>query len=453
MYHFFSINKLKNKYLIFLLFMFFFFLSYAQVKESNSIIIKKNSLKKITDSNKRASVFLTLSEVYFKQEVFDSCLVYAQKAIKLSDNDKSTAFANIYIGKSNIAIRNYKVGKNALEKALPYLEKTNNEKLPEIYSRIGNVYVSLNMLDEAIVKLNAAEKIAKESDKINIYIDFARFYFATREYEKIIEYLNKVTSLSLRNGNKTGLAGAYFYFALPNTERGEFEKSISYYLLAEDLYRELKSNINVANIQNNIAENYAALDSIDKAKHYYNEALMISKTNNFSKLTSIISSNMAKQNILQGVNISQSIEELTSINNNKYPIEIKGLICENYYYLAIGFLKKEDTLKAMNSLKKGITISKEENFSSLNEKNLSLLAKINFSKKNFIQAYLNAQDIIAYKEEIYNKEKNEEIELLRTKFDINTKEQELLFINEQQKKKNYIYIFRITINNNNSFAL
>ncbi len=421
------------------------FLTFSQEDKTD---LKKSRLRNNESVSESALMLLEISELYLKQEVFDSCIVYAKKVFELSDKKRDITYANVYYGRANIAIGNYELGKNALEKTINYLKENNDEKLPTVYSTLGGAYINLNVLDKALINLKEAEKtITAEEDRATVYIYFAIFYSNTRQYERAIDYLNKVTSLSLRYGDKRRLASAYAYFAKLNTDRREFQESINYYFLAEELFKNLKSDINVASIQNNIAENYAAIDSVHLARDYYNKALLISEKNNYKQLKTIVSSNIAKQDILEGINLNESINELQIINGDNYPIKIKGLICENYYYLTLGYLKKKDTLRALKLLKKGIKISEEENFYSLREKSTSLLATLNYNGKNYKQAYLNAKEVIAYKEELYNKEKNEEIELLRTKFDVNkketdlkNKEQELLFITEKQNKKNQFYI-------------
>lgn len=430
------------------MFLFFFILFFSEAFSQRKSEIKhlKSRLEKSKTNRESVSILLSLSEEFFKQEEFDSVISISENISKFDLKISENVSANVLLGIAKINVGVYRSGIEILEKVLPYLEKKKDARRARVYSFIGRAYVGLNELETALAYLKNAEKIAKGEDELFVFIYLSIIYSKSYNDEKSLYYLNKAINLSFKDGDKGQLANIYSRYANLSSSREEYKEALTYYNLAKEIYNSTNANFNLAVTENNIAEIYVSIDSIDLAKYHYNKALEYSVKNNYSYLSVIIQSNIIKQEIKQGFNLEKSIDSLVKINNTYLNKNMKELICENENSIAQAYLKKEDTLKAIKHLKRSILIAKEKEFYHLNEDNVKLLALINYNRQKYKEAYLNIEEVIQLRRKVLDVDKNREVERLKIKFKVNQKEnefkikeQELNLIKEKKKKKVYLY--------------
>lgn len=267
-------------------------------KNGNYLKAKKNYKKalvfsKFLDNNKEitiASLYNDLGETYARVKQLDSCLLYINKSLGLSER---------YLkGKNDIQARGlYLKGlvfhvKGELSNALLFYNKSLSvfidEKRPSlqkadvlnnigvIWKNKGNYLEALKYYEESIrIKVNILSK-----DNISIaksYVNIGLLQFRINNLDKAIQYYYKALEI-LKEGDNLShplLSNIYNNLGLIYQEKSDFGLAIEFYEKALSI-KEKKSqvaNISIGGTFENLGVIYNIIGDFDKALLYYNKAL------------------------------------------------------------------------------------------------------------------------------------------------------------------------------------
>ena len=160
----------------------------AFLREANQFALQAN------DSNYIANSFLELGRIYSVYQQWDSVIYYYEKAIRIAEEGKQ--IRSLSLALTEVASLYTWSGEN--EKASSYLHRTINLKEQHAYSGIeqtylslGNIYVSENRYDSAIVYLEKALQSTNPYTRRDAYWYLAKVNRQNNYLDKALLYNDK----------------------------------------------------------------------------------------------------------------------------------------------------------------------------------------------------------------------------------------------------------------------
>lgn len=263
----------------------------AQLTSSPTIDSLHRLLENSTDESLSSEVLNELSYFYVSIDTAQS-IAYGQEALRLAIKTSNyEEVCTYYENLSRYLIRfgRYDAARTAYLKAQEYLslidENTLNERklkkkkariqegIGVSYRRQGNYARALEYYLQA---LSIREQIESGSSIASSYNNIGVLYFYQDNYQKAYEFYSKAKNTippdeikeSLRGAVLLNLGEALFYLKRYSEALEHYQESLSIFKLRKDAN-------GIAYCHNGIGEVYAALNELDKAKVYLEDALTI----------------------------------------------------------------------------------------------------------------------------------------------------------------------------------
>lgn len=225
-------------------------------------------------------------------------LIYFKKAIDLAYKLRSQEqIAKVFLTKG-VYYRdnfNYFEAIKSLNKALPYLENTNDSKhLSKLYFHLGQSYFFVYSEDIAFkYYLKALNLYKKDNNEIGVaycYNGIGTVYSKTNR--KVgLSYLNKSLALFKKNKFYKGISTSYVNIA---NATDKTEESIALYYKSIAALDKHNDDYNMAVNYNNLGDCYIHLEEYDKATAYFEKALVISEKMKSKPLHALLYLNIAE---------------------------------------------------------------------------------------------------------------------------------------------------------------
>lgn len=256
-----------------------------------------------------------------------------------------------------------------------------------------------------------------------------------KAYENVMKALEMYRNLE----DELGEADTLYTLSSLEDHRGNNELSITYIKEALDIYRKNDDVFYEALLLSGLSGSYSTLGLYDEALEFGKDALAISKEIKATDIESDANTKIAyalksKGRIHESITFSLEALRLAEKSNAQLNVlRIKNNLADAYlddgkYYKAITFARQAEQLaEAINSPVDKV-ISLDILFNSYKMKGLNDDALVVLEEQHILQ------------DSLYNLEKNKEIEAMRAAFDLERKEQQLIYkdteINllEQQEK-------------------
>jgi signal transduction histidine kinase len=280
---------------------------------------------KLGDSTLIAQVYSDVGAVYFRKGDFQNSKENYLKAYKIRKARKdSRGLAKINNNLANIYEKSgqYKQAMTSFLDALQYFESIKDEKNSHITKgNIGLVLLKLKNYPKAYTYINDVVEYQEENNATaelcvsclnlgNVYLQMNDTLNALKQYNKSLKHCQSV-------GNKNGVASAYNNIASIKTEQKKSKEAIAFYQKSQNARNELNTDIDKANFDSNVAEEYMRNNKLSEAKQLLLNAKMVfEKEKLYDKLQvnykSLIRVN-AKLNQLDSVTFY--VNKLVVINN------------------------------------------------------------------------------------------------------------------------------------------
>ncbi len=269
----------------------------------------------------------------------------------------------------------------------------------------------------------------------NIYQDKGNYLIALKKSIKALKILDTVSQEPWRKADVLRQIGRIEH------ARENYQESIIYLKKALKVYEETNDNIWQGYTLDDIGLNYLNLKKFDKAKVYFNKSIDIAKKNNIKDVEAnaltnlgflnyeIENYNLAKSQIEKALIFNRSINEMSNIMNNLSGLSKVALKTKHYK-------------KAKHYINEGLVISDSIKVPE------STASFYNYRSKLFEQTGLYKQALEDQRrsqtinDSLLKVNKNKEIEELKTIYQTEQKEKELLLKDQEiellevRKKKN-----------------
>ncbi|MFD0962892.1 tetratricopeptide repeat protein [Pseudofulvibacter geojedonensis] len=367
------------------------------------------------NSNKRVRSLLDIAN-YYKPISLDSVIFYSKEIKKNNKLEESnplnierllleghiaartnndSLFFNIIDKALELAIKNNEIileGRSYYEKATFYYEKSNFSKVLEFSLKAENTF---NKTDSIfLIKIRNLDHIAF-------------FNLEFENYEKTLEYLNKVIELTKNSNFPKSEAHAYSSLACVYSEMGNHNKALKYINIAKEKFKQIADENGNSMVIHNTGILYFNKGEYNKAKNIFEKTIN-------TPLSKRTGNNIEGYLYLAKIALHNKDYEI-ALNKLNYAEEASNNILRKDLYPKI-LIEKAKVYHSNGSPKEALRI--------LNK--VIKLPHKNYFKEDLRNAYL-------LKSNIYNSLENDKEELLAYKSYVNLKD-------EYQRKNNFYNI-------------
>ncbi len=391
----------------------------------------------------RVNILAALSEDYAYYDL-DHADSIAQEALALSSRlGYQEGIIKSYNSLSYIKSSKggYEKGYDLSQKALQLSEKLGNKAL--IAQSYHFLFVALFKKGEYKQALAAAEKsiaiareinsirsIAQENDDIGIIKGI------NGQHTEAIKYFMKSLNLYDSLDDQSKIATSLMHLGHTFELAGSLDEALKY------LKRSLEVNHRVGNKYNegwalvNIGVVYSRMSRFDTAISYYERSLKIGESIKDQRLILTNLDNIGgKYSIRKDFKKSNyylrkayDLSQRSGINSRT--VYITGNLAENYLYMG-----KFDSAKIFGEQQLGLAINSD--LVSEQQTAYSVLAQIYDSLGDHVSASKALQNYIAVNDTIFNRQKSEQIEQLREKYEADRKEQAIASLEKEQQAQRF----------------
>lgn len=214
-----------------------------------------------------------LNEDYISaEEYIENALYYAEK-YSLEYRKAKNLFlrANICKEKKELVLAQQLY----LSANVIFTKGNNYEQVINTFLNLGKITLDLKAYHSAISYLKQAEKVYLDNNFGNdsilgeIYYQMAESYFRIDNIKRAIEYTFLAKQKFEQVQNREEYGEALLLLAQECNKKGDLLNAIKYSKKTLEVYKELKEEKNISNIENNLGKLFLEFDNIEEAfKHY-----------------------------------------------------------------------------------------------------------------------------------------------------------------------------------------
>ncbi len=396
--------------------------------------------EKSTESLQKAKLYLQIAESLENDS--SKCFPYIEKGILLArklENDR--LLAHFYYTKAHAldAADKYLAAVEYYEESLKYADKINDTLIQvKAHINIGVTQYYYGQSDKALKNYEASLKHSLQlGDNKYIamnYNNIALIQKSKGKYVEAIKNFHKSLDINFKQGNQKSVANTYSNIGSIYWEQENYKDAKNCYQKSAEIYQATGDKKDLADI-------YINLGLIENAEHkpsaavkYYEKAMSICKEtdNQYGLLTAYM--NIANIYDKQGKNLKAENYYLKSLKIAEDIAFQKGII-SNLLNLSMIYAQQKKHQKAEKYAKKALILAQKTQ-DLKNIYNARKTLAINYSQSGkFNLAYDNILIYTKIKDSLFNLEKNKQLNEIRTKYETEKKEAEILLFKEKDKNQ------------------
>lgn len=266
---------------------------------------ERSTEKPILASEKKKIELLINRASYLASVKGDSCLIYANQAIRLAKANNSLDLE----AKAMDVVANYYYDNEEYQETLKYLKRLlqlytqsgDSLKKASVYNLVGLSYYHVGIYDEANRAFHHAMQMAVEQNDNSILAKCCQnigvLYAELGRNQEAMEYYRKALNLHRIQKNRTDEAGILQNIGIILVDEDKDKEALGYYLSSLRIYNELKDTTAVAGMYLNLGSLYEEQADFPRSLDYYNKALTIflEKNSRFGMAYSYISLGMVNR--------------------------------------------------------------------------------------------------------------------------------------------------------------
>lgn len=243
----------------------------------------KSSERPILASEKKNVEQLINRASYLASNKSDSCLVFANQAIRLARAYNSVELevkALEIISGYYYAIEQYHEALGFMAKIVPlYNQPEDSVKKAQLYNRMGLSYYNVGRYDASNRFLHNAMQLAMSLGEDELlartYQNIGVLYAELNRKKEAMEYYQRALNLYRVQKNRLDEAGILQNIGIILDDEEKDKEALGYYLSALKIYNELKDSLAVAGMYLNLGSLYEDQANYPRSLDYYNRALEI----------------------------------------------------------------------------------------------------------------------------------------------------------------------------------
>lgn len=322
---------------------------------------------------------------------------------------------------------------------------------------------------------NQLPRAKSELQRINILIDLS-YAYRTIDFKKSLEYALQAKARAEKNGNQSASAKSVLYAGIAYYYQGNHHLALESYLKALKIYDNTNDSTGIASVLNELGTLEKKNGDLNNSEEHLKRALDISLAVKDSALIANSMNNLGhvfelKEDFPTAMNYystSAIIKEIlgdlygASFNydnmGNILAKEGKYAQSKKYFEKEINIFKKlgdraayaialnnmgemynlqGDYKAAREYLFQSLSVSSEIDYKDLRSHIYSVLSETYRNEGNYRKAYDYIQYSNALKDSIFNEQKSKQLLDLRTKYETEKKESEILVLKQENELKDY----------------
>jgi signal transduction histidine kinase len=219
----------------------------------------------------------------------DSCLVYANEALHLSqaynslklEADAYDVIANYYYD-----VEKYSQAIKPLNRLLQIYSQTGDSlKKAYVYNIHGLSNYNMGVYDEAIYAFHSAMRLAIDQKDNHLqalcYQNIGVLLAELNRYTEAMEHYRKALDLYRIQKDRNGEAGIMQNMGIILSEQKQYREALGYYLSALKVYEGIHDSSAMAMMYLNLGSTYEEQNDFPKCLYYYKKSLVISQKENY----------------------------------------------------------------------------------------------------------------------------------------------------------------------------
>ena len=223
---------------------------------------------------------------------YDTALIYYYQSIDFQKKLKDYKGLGNSYNDIGIIFKNKGNYKKSLENhylALEFREKSNDSiNIARSFNNIGNVYYFLKDLDKALEFFSKGLEIKISQNDVKTistsYNNLGMVYSDLHNYDEAIECYNKSLEYDIKNNYLRGISTSYNNLGNVYYDKKDYKKALDYYQKGYEIDVKINNIIGEAITLINIGSIYRDLKDYNKSIQYLNEAVILTKENEFNDL-------------------------------------------------------------------------------------------------------------------------------------------------------------------------
>ncbi|PLX05865.1 MAG: hypothetical protein C0596_15295 [Marinilabiliales bacterium] len=332
------------------------------------------------------------------------------------------------------------------------LSKTSSKnEIVDIKNELGFLYRQSNIsksFDYAQSALETSKKINYRSGEIQSYIVLGIIYKNTGEYEKATDFFMQGLKIAEEINDQAKISSCLSNLGGIYQSQKNYTKALEYYKQSLNIEENLGNKEQKSIRLFNIGTIYEITDSLDKAYTYYYNSLLIEEELNNNEGIYFALYGISGVDIKRG-NLESAFRDINRAIDLCYSMNDLAGISRCNIELGKLYKKQQKYKKAIDAFNLSIQYADSINYlSEITEAYFELSSTYKLMN-DYGRAYEYLNLHMAINDSINNLEISNKILELSTKYEIEKKEQKIVFLNEQQKlqiqknkteKRNRLYL-------------
>jgi signal transduction histidine kinase len=352
----------------------------------------KSGERPILASEKRKVEMLIKKASYYASIKSDSCLVFANQALHLSqayNSKKHEASALDVIANYYYDTEQYPYALENLIRLLRIYSQTGDSvKKAVIYNLYGITCYNMGIYDDAIRSYHNAVRLAMDQADNTLlalcYQNIGVLYSELNRPTEALDYYRKAIDLYRIQKNREGEAGIMQNIGIIYANDKKYRESLGYYLSAQKIYEDIRDSVSMAMMYLNLGSSYEDQSDFSRSLDYYTKSLSISLKEGY-----------------------------------KYGIA--------YSYISLGSVYKKTGAyeKALDNLQKSLEYSKMISLAENETDCHQLLSGVYFAMGDNKSAYEELNDYVTLHDSLYSEKVQESVAEVEMRFKTQMKDREI----------------------------
>ena len=283
------------------------------------------------------------------------------------------------------------------QQALEYAESLENtQQTTRLLLALGNIYWRTGEYDQALTQCLKALSLAERTKNDELTADALHqlgiIHDLLQKFEAALEHHHRALAIREKINDQAGIADSLNNIGIVQYFSGKYEQAIEHYTQSMAIRDEIGDTPGVAKSLNNIGLAYKALEAYDKALPYFEQAL----------------------EMREGLGDKY---EVANISNNVAHLHIK----------------KADYPRATRYLIQALQFAQEADFKDLIRENYELFSDIYSGQGNHEAALIYYKHSTQVKDEILNKQSQQAIADMQTKYDTEKQKQQIKLLTKDNE--------------------
>ncbi|OOM16336.1 helix-turn-helix transcriptional regulator [Clostridium saccharobutylicum] len=251
------------------------------------------------------------------QRYIDNALYYSEKYNL--EYRKAKIFyitAEVYMYKKDFPMAQ----KLFLSSNVIFVKNNNYEEIIKTFLNLANIALELRAYHSSSSYLKQAEKVYLDNEIVDdfllgeIHYNMARTYYNIEELQLALEYSYLAKRRFEQIYNDEDYAKNLFSLAEDFNKKGDLTNAIKYSKKTLEVYKKIKYNKSIVNIEHNLGKLFYELDNIDESFKHYEISRNVSVQNHVGQINDILID--ICRNYLKLKNIKQCEKILDDIEHN-----------------------------------------------------------------------------------------------------------------------------------------